>query len=496
MISNLVLAILIFIILILGGGLLYVLLYLDRLQKIIANGDEPDSKESFPSTNFPVLSNITAYMEGSLKTRSELRRLESFQSRVTVYEKQEVSHLLEKEKLSRELEKQLEETRRANLTVSTLNTDLETMNASLNEAINRLSALNQISRMMGMEHDKKQIYSMAVSLPAELLQAEIGHLLLLDEEKNELVVEYSQGMPEKRTTGKRSIPVGQGIAGWVAEQHKPLLVEDFSSQDIYSPTSSIGYERRTAISAPIMIRDELIGVISLINRKNMMPFTEEERTLLATIASETAMAIHNALLLEKIQRSYFSMVQSLIVAVESKDMYTRGHSERVTQYSLLIGEQMGLNMEQLEVVQQAAVLHDIGKITIELSILNKPTALDQEEYLKIQDHPLIGYRILEPIEFDEKIKKCVLQHHERPDGKGYPNQASGDELLFESKILAAADAFDAMTTKRPYRDPMNISDALREMEKCAGTQFDPDIVAVLRKIVHAMTSSGVSTMIV
>jgi putative nucleotidyltransferase with HDIG domain len=176
-------------------------------------------------------------------------------------------------------------------------------------------------------------------------------------------------------------------------------------------------------------------------------------------------------------------------------MYTRGHSERVTQYSLLIGEQMGLTMEQLEVVQQAGVLHDIGKITIELSILNKPTALDQEEYDKIKDHPLIGYRILEPIEFDDRVKQCVLQHHERPDGKGYPNGLKADETLLESKILAAADAFDAMTTKRPYRDPLNISDALREMEKCAGTQFDPDVVEILRKIVHAMTSSGVSTMI-
>jgi putative nucleotidyltransferase with HDIG domain len=492
---NFLLVTLIIVILALGGSLFYILVYLSRLAKVADSEDEQETKVVFPATSLPILSRITSHFEKSAKTRSELTRLESFQSRVTVYEKQEVAHLLEKEKLSRELEKQLEETRQANLTVSNLNSDLEAMNVSLNEAINRLSALNQISRMMGMEHDKKQIYNMAVSLPAELLQAEIGHLLLLDDEKGELVVEFSMGMDEKKGARRRSVPVGHGLAGWVAANRKPLLVEDFASQDDFSVVSSIGYERRTAISAPIMIRDKLIGVISLINRKDMIPFTKEERTLLATIASETAMAIHNALLLEKIQRSYFSMVQSLIVAVESKDMYTRGHSERVTQYSLLIGEQMGLNMDQLEVVQQAAVLHDIGKITIELSILNKPTALDSEEYLKIQDHPLIGYRILEPIEFDDKIKQCVLQHHERPDGKGYPNKTPGDEILFEAKILAAADAFDAMTTKRPYRDPMNISDALREMEKCSGTQFDPDIVAVLRKIVHAMTSSGVSTMI-
>ncbi|MDF1535673.1 MAG: HD domain-containing protein [bacterium] len=492
----LILAILAVAVLALGGSLLYILIFLGRLGKATDSEDRSGSPIAYPTTFFPILSRIAERYAQSEKSLSEQKGLESFQTRVTTFEKQEIAHLLEKEELSRELVKQLEETRQANLTVSTLNINLETMNVSLNEAINRLSALNQISRMMGMEHDKKQIYSMAVSLPAELLQAEIGHLLLLDAERGELVVEYSQGMPERRVSGKRSVPLGQGLAGWVAANRKPLLVEDFSSQDTFSPVSSIGYERKTAISAPVMISDELIGVISLINRRNRMPFSEGEKTLLATIASETAMAIHNALLLEKIQKSYFSMVQSLIVAVESKDMYTKGHSERVTQYSLLIAEQMGLTMDQLEVVQQASVLHDIGKITIDLSILNKPTTLNSEEYDKIMDHPLTGYRILEPIDFDDKIKQCVLQHHERLDGKGYPNGMREEEIFLESRILAAADAFDAMTTKRPYRDPMNISEALREMEKHTGTQFDPDVVAVLKKIVNAMTSSGVSTMIV
>jgi putative nucleotidyltransferase with HDIG domain len=238
-----------------------------------------------------------------------------------------------------------------------------------------------------------------------------------------------------------------------------------------------------------MIKDELIGVISLINREDKRSFTEEDRTLLATIASETAMAINNALLLERIQKGYFSMVQSLIVAVESKDIYTKGHSERVTQYSLLIAEQLGMNMDQLEIIQQAAVLHDIGKITIELSILNKPSSLEVDEYDKIKDHPLTGYRILEPIDFNNKIKMCILQHHERIDGLGYPNGFNGEEILLEARVLAAADAFDAMTSQRPYRKPMSIQEALLEMKRCSGTQFDPDVVKVLEKVINAMASS-------
>jgi putative nucleotidyltransferase with HDIG domain len=244
-----------------------------------------------------------------------------------------------------------------------------------------------------------------------------------------------------------------------------------------------------------MIREELIGVISLINKKTNSSFNEDEKTLLTTIASETAMAIDNTLLLEKIQKSYFSMIQSLIVAVESKDIYTSGHSERVTQYSVLIAEQLGLTLDQLEIIQQAAALHDIGKITVELSILNKPTALSAEEYNKIKLHPLIGYRILEPIDFDDKVKLAVLQHHERLDGSGYPDGRTGDDILLEARILAAADAFDAMTTSRPYRDSLTISDALDEMIRNTGIQFDAEVVKVLRGIVHSMTTAGAGLMV-
>jgi putative nucleotidyltransferase with HDIG domain len=479
----------------LAGAAVYVILFIHRLNRAVSHFKKGDFSCPVPKTSLPILSAAAGQLALLSNTLRDLQKMEQFQQKMLAYEKEEMAHLLEKENLARQLENQLKETQLANETISILNRDLEEINVSLNEAINRLSALNQISKVMGMEHDKRQIYRMAVSLPAELLQAQIGHLLLLDEERNELNLEFSKGLPNLDQPVRRSYPVGLGLAGWVAENRKPLLVEDFSSQDTFLPTSMMGYERHTAIAAPLMIREELIGVISLVNRESGLPFTEDEKTLLTTIASETAMAIHNTLLLEKIQKNYFSMVQSLIVAVEAKDVYTRGHSERVTRYSVLIAEQMGLTLEQMEIIQQAGVLHDIGKITVELSILNKPGALDMDELDKIKLHPLIGYRILEPIDFDDRIKKTVLQHHERPDGKGYPEGRSGDEILMEARILAAADAFDAMTTERPYRDPMGIEEALQEMEAHSGTQFDPDVVGVLSRIVRSMTNQGVDLMV-
>lgn len=469
--------------------LFYYLLSIKNLNRVAARLRQGDLSAEIPISRLPVLREACRHYNFLSSAVADLEHLEKYQQKMLTYENKELKHLLDKENLSRQLEVQLEETKQANLAVSNLNIDLEEKNRSLNEAINRLSALNQISRMLGMEHDHNEIYRMLVSLPKELLGAEIGHLLLYDKKQGDMVMEYSLGIKETYE-GRRRVSLDGGIAGWVARNRKPLLIRDFKDHDTFPTRSSIGYERDSAISAPIMIKDDLIGVITLINRDSGKPFIEDELTLLATMASEAAMALHNALLLEKIQKSYFSMVQSLITAVEAKDVYTRGHSERVTQYSLLIGEQMDLSLEELSIIQQAGVLHDIGKITVELSILNKPTALNDEEYSKIKAHPAVGYRILEPIDFEERVKQCILQHHERPDGKGYPNGAVSDDIILEAKILAAADAFDAMTTKRPYREPLSIAAALREMEDCSGTQFDPAVVHVLKRIVHTMTSSG------
>ncbi len=469
--------------------LVYFLVSLHRLNRVASALRKGDRSIDMPLIRFPLLKEASRHFRFFHDAVSDLDHLEQYQQRMHTYEKKEVEHLREKEDLSRQLEQQLDEVNKAHGVVSGLNADLEEKNRSLNDAINRLSALNQISRMLGLEHDRREIYRMLVALPRELMGAEIGHLLLYDSDKDNLVMEYSQGLREN-SSSKRRVEVGNGMAGWVAKSRKPLLVKDFSAQDIFSTTSSIGYRRKTSISAPIMIKDDLIGVLTLINKDDGQPFVEEECTLLATMTSEAAMALHNVLLLEKVQKSYFSMVQSLITAVEAKDVYTRGHSERVTQYSLLIAEQMNFTLDQMEVIQQAGALHDIGKITVELAILNKPAGLTTDEYRKIQIHPDVGYRILQPIDFNETVKLAVLQHHERPDGKGYPNGYLSNQILMEARILAAADAFDAMTTKRPYRDPLSVEAAMEEMENCSGTQFDPEVVAVLRKIVDAMSSSG------
>ncbi len=448
-----------------------------------------DLSVRIPSFSLPLVSETAAHMAFLGRSISDLQRMEEYAQKTLAYEKKELAHFLEKENLARQMKKQLGEIQETYKTISGLNLDLEEKNRSLNDAINRLSALNQISRVLTSSRDRRQVHQTLVSLPMALLGAEIGHLLLFDPATDELVLAHAEGLGEENRTSRR-IPVGTGMAGWVAKNRKPLLIADFSRQDLFPPRSSLGYERRTAISVPLMIKDELIGIISMINREDNRPFSEEDRTLLATIASEASMAIHNLLLLEKVQTSYFSMVKALIAAVEAKDIYTRGHSERVTQYSLLIAEELNLPRHRCEIIQKAGFLHDIGKITVELSILNKPTLLDREEREKIMLHPETAYRILQPIDFEDEVKVCILQHHERLDGTGYPKGCPGAELILEARILSVADAFDAMTTKRPYREAVSVSDAIRELERCSGTQFDPAVVRAFRQRVETMLSRG------
>jgi putative nucleotidyltransferase with HDIG domain len=450
---------------------------------------EGDLTVRIPSSSLPLVRETAAHLAFLGRSISDLQRMEEYAQKSLAYEKKELAHFLEKENLARQMKRQLVEIQEAYRTISTLNLDLEEKNRSLNDAINRLSALNQISRVLTSSHDRRQVDQTMISLPMALLGAEIGHLLLLDHAAGELVLTHSQGLKEEGRSPRR-IPVGTGVAGWVARHRKPLLVPDFSRQDLFTPRSTLGYERHTAISVPLMIKDELIGIISMINREDGRAFTEEDKTLLVTIASEAAMALHNLLLLEKVQSNYFSMVKALIAAVEAKDIYTRGHSERVTQYSMLIAEQMNLPPHRRDIIQKAGFLHDIGKITVELSILNKPAFLDEEERGKIRLHPMVGYRILQPIDFEDDVKVCILQHHERLDGTGYPNGCPAAELILESRILSVADAFDAMTTKRPYREAVSVSDAIIELERCAGSQFDPEVVQAFKLRVESMLARG------
>ena len=187
------------------------------------------------------------------------------------------------------------------------------------------------------------------------------------------------------------------------------------------------------------------------------------------------------------KQAYEQTIKALADAIETKDYYTRGHSDRVLLYSEKIGRFLGWSEEQLKVLRYAAILHDIGKIGVPLDILNKPGRLESEEYEKVKSHPEQGHRILQNISYLSAVSIAVLQHHERIDGKGYPSGLKDWEISPIAKVIMVADTYDAMTSERPYRKALTTSEAVRELRLCSGTQFDSDIVEVFcEKVLPAL----------
>ena len=187
---------------------------------------------------------------------------------------------------------------------------------------------------------------------------------------------------------------------------------------------------------------------------------------------------------ERLERAYLDMVQTLRYTVEAKDTYTRGHSDRVSEYSVLIGEKLGLPEDQIKTLRIGGLFHDIGKLGIPDSILLKPDKLSDDEYSQIKNHPSIGAHILGSAEIFKDIIPIVKHHHERYDGNGYPSRLKGEEIPYIARIAAVADTFDAMTSRRSYRGPIDIEHVKEEIKRCEGTQFDPQIAEVFLDILN------------
>lgn len=388
------------------------------------------------------------------------------------------AQISEIELLNITLEERIEEIEEANYKIADLAGELEDKNSNLEKVVSRLSTLYKVGLAINSNMDSENIFRLIVDTTIETLHADIGYIIIHDKEKDALRV--------NTLVGHDSVPEGEvylqkkdsSVSGWVLDNAKPILISDINETPQFDRFSALGYERKTLICAPLIVKDDVIGTITVVNKNDGSTYSNEELGLLTTIAAQASIAIKNAMLYDEQQKTYLNTIHALVSAIEASDSYTRGHSERVTKYSLAIAKKLGLSQERLKIMERAAILHDIGKIGINLSLLHKVGKLTSEDVYDLQQHPNIGIKILEPIEFLSDVRLCIAQHHERFDGKGYPNNLSGDQLLLEARILAIADSFDAMTSDRPYRKALALDVAVKELADNCGTQFDPKIVPV------------------
>jgi putative nucleotidyltransferase with HDIG domain len=247
---------------------------------------------------------------------------------------------------------------------------------------------------------------------------------------------------------------------------------------LYSPGENpfnIPIDPRTEIVMPLKVKEQIIGMLYLAS-DTAHHYSTDETSFFQFLSEVISSGIFNSRLFNDVETSYFQTVMALSNAIEAKDPYTRGHSERVAQLCLTAADALGLSRREKEHLRLAAILHDVGKIGISLSLLRKNGGLAGPEKEEMQSHPERGVHILEPIHFLKPVLPAIRHHHERYDGSGYPLGLRGAEIPFKARIICVADAWDAMLSKRPYRNPLAVNAAREELIRHAGTQFDPEVV--------------------
>jgi putative nucleotidyltransferase with HDIG domain len=343
-------------------------------------------------------------------------------------------------------------------------------NIHLKEAV----SLYKIGEAMGSTIRLDFLLNLILETAIKELDADMASVLLVDEKNDRLTPKASLGVPNIML--KSGLLTGHdNISKWVIKHGRPQVFDKDEISDRVL-ASNLRKNIGSVIVHPLMARGKVIGILNLIRfQGRTSPFTTGQLHYLSIIASKAASAIENSRLYEELRESYLQTLTALANAVEARDIYTRGHTERVCYMALSLCGEMGWNEEKLWEVKMGGILHDIGKIGVPDAILNKAEALSDKEFETMKQHPVVGAKILEDIFFLTPAIPYVLYHHERFDGKGYPFGLRNDQIPIQGRLMAVVDTFDAMTSDRPYRKAKSFQMALKEIQDCAGSQFDPQI---------------------
>jgi len=396
--------------------------------------------------------------EKSIKREKELSRM-----------RLDLDHKRKLEELNAQLQFKIKEVETANKTVVTLSKEVKSKNVELEKMVERLRRINDVGKVLSSIIETDELIKLVIKTTAELLSAERGAIHLKRHEKPSLTLRYQHGIGVE-DFGDMSLDF-KPMYSSLMEKGSPVMIQ---GKDITDKASN-GINN-SAIGVPLKMKGQVIGAMLLEDKLDGTSFTNDELELLTTLANQAMVAIENAWLYERVKYNYFATIQSLVNALEANDRYTKGHSERVRYLSLELGKYIGLDYRELEVLEHAAILHDIGKIGIDSMVLNKEGKLTASEYGLVKAHPLIGDEILGPIDTLAGVRTTIIQHHERYDGGGYPYGIPGEEISLKARILAVIDTFDAMLTDRPYRRALTLFRAKEELKHGAGSQFDPYIV--------------------
>lgn len=347
-----------------------------------------------------------------------------------------------------------------------------------------LIALLKIGQAVSAETDINVLLKIIAEETKAAIQADRCSVFLYDKKNNELWSKVALGMDSKEIR----FPADKGLAGHVVKTGETINIKDAYLDNRFNKEIDLqtGYKTKTILCMPIKnLNQQIIGAFQVLNKLNGA-FSEEDEDLLIAIGSSAGIALENAQLFKKQQEMFIeqkqvfdSFIDTLAASIDARDKITAGHSTRVRLYSGIIARELKLGNKMIEIIEKAATLHDIGKIGIRDSVLQKEGKLTDEEYQHIQQHVEITHNILEKIHMSDDFKivtEIACSHHEKYNGAGYYRRLKGEEIHLGGRILAVSDVFDAITSKRHYRDKMPIINVIEILLKDSGTHFDKNII--------------------
>ena len=335
-----------------------------------------------------------------------------------------------------------------------------------------LEALQDVGLSLNSSIDVPKTLRQVLDHACDLLEAENASVMLVEPDGKHLKIHIARGLPAEVIKRTR-VKLGERISGRVALYGIPCHL---------SGKNDKGDIKGASLSVPLKVDNKIIGVLNVRCKGIIKEFTKDDIDLATRLASMSAAAITNAKLHDELQQLHIESITALANSIDARDPYTRGHSERVAEYSVQIGKFLNFSAEELWQIRNAALLHDIGKIRIADKILKKPGGLTDDEYEEMKRHPVYGAGIMMPVKSFRPLITYILHHHEHYDGNGYPDRIRGDDIPLCARIISIADSFDAMTSNRPYRGCINAEIAISELVAKKGSQFDPYLVNIFLKI--------------
>jgi putative nucleotidyltransferase with HDIG domain len=359
---------------------------------------------------------------------------------------------------------------------------LKQLNTQLLDRIDEVNTLNRVMEDFSNTDSSYSIFNKVVDLGVEELKADKVFFHIYSDQDRSLVQVASNdsGISDAQIRSLFGTDLSESsnlfILDILDSDHNPCLISEPKKNDRLDDVVN------SLMVVPLKIREKTFGVASAFKFNDGKMFDEKDLYYMSFITQKAASAIENIALYENIYDNLFATLYAFVTALEVRDLYTRKHSTRVAKYADMIADKMGCSEEEMDIINFAGSLHDIGKIGIRDDILLKPSRLTDEEYEKIKEHPVIGADIISKLGLWDREMEIIRHHHERYDGKGYPDGIGGKDIPKLARILCVADSFDAMASDRAYRKKMDKKKVLGIIKENSGTQFDPDVVEAFLSI--------------